>query len=92
MFPLICALFGVICVYQALDIWQTYLLFQFETFEWNPFMNYLMNRFGFFPALIGFKGFCVVLLGTLIMIYKRKVNRSWTRLGGLDVKNSTSPD
>lgn len=55
-------------------------------------MNYLINRFGFFPAIIGFKGFFVVLLGILLVTYKRKLNRSWTRLGGLNVKNSIGPE
>jgi hypothetical protein len=56
-------------VFNALDVWQTWLILQFGGHEVNPILNWLISLFGFFPAANSFKSIWLALLG--FCIYKK---------------------
>lgn len=69
---------GVLVVYQILDIWQTYLLLQFDAYEFNPLVSYFIDIFGNPEGMIIFKSIFVVMIvlfGTLEIFYEAKRGR-----------------
>jgi len=61
--------FTLLIVFNALDVWQTWLILQLGGYEANPILNWLIGLLGFFPAVIGFKSIWLALLG--FCIYKK---------------------
>jgi hypothetical protein len=58
----------VIIVYQVLDVWQTYMLLQFDAYESNPIMAYMMDHMGTLTGMIVFKSFFVCMLVVFLII------------------------
>ena len=65
----------VIIVYQVLDVWQTYMLLQFDAYESNPIMAYMMNHMGTLTGMIVFKSFFIIMLITFLIIYYQRERR-----------------
>ena len=67
-------LFIIVCIYQALDIWQTHLLLELGAYERNPIICLLAERIGSMgQAIILLKAFFVTLLGVgLVLLGRRK--------------------
>jgi len=65
-------LYILLVLFNALDVWQTWIILQLGGYEANPLLGLLIHRFGFFPAVIGFKSIWLTLLG--YCIYKKGGN------------------
>ena len=65
---------SVILAYSALDVYQTWLLFQFGAVEGNPILVWLIKTTGLpdITAIIVFKSVFLAALFGLIYIYKPK--------------------
>jgi hypothetical protein len=66
----------VIIVYQVLDVWQTYMLLQFDVYESNPIMAYMMSHMGTLTGMIVFKSFFIIMLITFLVIYYQRERRT----------------
>jgi len=64
-------LFLLILVYQAVDIWQSYLIFLWGEVEANPILSAGINEQGLM-FIVYFKGLFVLLLLLGIVIQNRK--------------------
>jgi hypothetical protein len=75
---LIWAMFFVIVFYNALDVYQSYLLFSLGSSlglkEWNPIFLFLEKYFGLMKSIIAFKCFFLVLLAIAIIKIKQQSN------------------
>ena len=61
-------LFILLLIFNALDVWQTHLLLEVGLEEWNPIVECMIQKFGFFYGVIGFKAFWLVFLGVLLVM------------------------
>jgi len=61
-------LFLLIVIFNILDVYQTNMLINLGVSEGSPIINYLSSKFGFLPAIIGFKTITLTLLG--VCLYK----------------------
>lgn len=66
------SLFAALAVYQAVDVWQTYLLVELGASETNPLILWLSAYFGFVPAMILIKCFWLSIIGVLLIFYQRR--------------------
>jgi len=66
-------LFFVVCIYQALDVWQTHLLLELGAYEANPIICFLAERIGSMgQAIILLKAFFITLLATGLVLLGRE--------------------
>ena len=56
-------LFVVICVYQALDVYQTKMLFDFGFYEANPLVSFLIDVTGTWTIIVVVKLTGLTMLG-----------------------------
>lgn len=64
------ALYLVIVVYNALDVWQTHLLLSVGAVELNPIYNFLADYVGMISGIILVKVFFLTILGILLTNFK----------------------
>lgn len=64
-------LFCVIVIFNALDVYQTWLLLEAGLSEQNPILCCLINQFGFFMGTIPIKVFFIILLGVGVTLRGR---------------------
>lgn len=68
-------LFILLCIFQALDIWHTYLLLMSGiATEANPIMQVFMNQFGIVYGMVVFKAVTMAVLLTVIILNERRKN------------------
>jgi hypothetical protein len=68
-------LFSVICVYNTVDILQTYIILQNGlATEWNPIVLFFMNKFGMLTGMIVIKSFWLLIL-FFLLLYIKRVNK-----------------
>lgn len=63
-------LFLLLVIFNFLDVYQTYLLFNCGFIEWNPVMNYILINFGFLGAIF-FKLFVLLFFGCVIVVHHK---------------------
>ena len=56
-------LFAVICIYSALDVYQTKMLFDMGAHEANPLLQWLIDITGTWKIIIVVKWLLLILLG-----------------------------
>lgn len=71
MWYIVWALFSLVCVYQGLDVYQTYLLLQLGCQEVNPIVRLSIAWFGVVPGMIMTKLLFVIILGIPLYIYQK---------------------
>lgn len=76
----------VVIAYQAVDVWQTYLLLELGAAEANPLLAYLMSLIGDLPGLVLFKAFFVAALIAGLILKQFKEDKSHVR----NVRRSTN--
>ena len=70
MFYLIWAMFGVICLYQWVDGYQTWLLLHLGATESNPIVGFFIEEFGIAWGLFVPKLLAVIYHGICLRCYQ----------------------
>ena len=66
-------LFILLVIYNLVDAYQTWLLLSVGFYEWNPIVGFMINKFGFWCGIIGFKFSCLAVFGYIIMLHHNKL-------------------
>jgi hypothetical protein len=69
-------LFSIIVIFNALDVYQTWLLLETGLSEANPLLCYFINRYGFFMGVIPVKAVFLSLLAVGIAFRTNKTYNS----------------
>jgi len=72
MWRLIWAMFGLICAYQWVDGYQTYLLIGMGFEEANPLIKWYIKQFDIIPGLLLHKLLFSIALGVALYWYQKK--------------------
>lgn len=61
-------LFLLVCVFNVVDVWQTYMILEMGGKEANPFLAWAIEAFGFWQAMFLIKGLLLLVLGILLKL------------------------
>jgi hypothetical protein len=66
-------MYGIIVFYSGLDAWQTWMLLESGlAYKVNPLISYLIDVWGYWPAVCVVKGVALSFFAWALILYQRR--------------------
>lgn len=69
-------LYGMLCIYQILDVTQTWMLISLGVGEGNPLAAFLIEKMGYWQGVTVLKGSTMIFIGLIIYRYEKLKRKS----------------